>query len=102
MTAFVKSDFTPGMYAMYQGKFVARFKHGGRSDFLAFLVKNFTVEEYFARLEAGETPLNILESKGFVAARVKKLLKAAGFPQTVDGMQAYVASQMREYRAGRI
>lgn len=101
MTKFVKADFTRGMYAMYQGKFVARFKHGGRTPFLAFLVKNFTVEEYFARLEAGEMPLNILESKGYVSPTVKKLLKAAGFPQTVEGMWSYVASQMREYRAGR-
>mgnify|MGYP003340300401 CR=1 FL=1 len=58
--------FTPGMYAMYQGKFVARFKRGGRGSFLSFLCKNFTVEEYFSRLNSGENPLDILESKGYI------------------------------------
>jgi len=35
-------------YLMYNGLFVARFKRGGMADFRKFLVKNFSVEEYFA------------------------------------------------------
>ena len=75
MTAFIKTEFTPGMYAVYNTRFVARFKRGGRASFISFLCKNFTTEEYFALLESGQTPLKILQSKGYVAPRIKKLLK---------------------------
>ena len=49
-------------------RFVARFKYNKsrKGRFLTFLIKNFTPEEYFERLEKnGESPLEILESKGF-------------------------------------
>ena len=96
MTKFVKSEFTPGEYAVYGGKFVARFKRGGRGSFLTFLCKNFTVEEYFARLDAGEPPLKILESKGYVSPRVQKLLVSIGFPPTLQGREQYIMSQIRQ------
>lgn len=84
MTAFVKEHFHfDGMYLTYgehrwggpngepRARFVARFKHRaahlkGRAQFAAFLMKNFTVEEYFAALAAGDAPLNILEKKGYI------------------------------------
>ena len=95
MSKFIKSEFTPGEYAVYGGKFVARFKRGGRGSFLTFLCKNFTVEEYFARLDAGEPPLKILESKGYVSPRVQKLLTSIGLPPTVQGREQYIMSQIR-------
>lgn len=96
MTKFVKSEFTPGEYAIYGGKFVARFKRGGRGSFLTFLCKNFTVEEYFSRLDAGEPPLKILESKGYVSPRVQKLLTSIGLPPTLKGKEQYIMSQIRQ------
>lgn len=90
MSKFVKSEFSAGEYATYGGKFVARFKRGGRGPFLTFLCKNFTVEEYFSRLDAGESPLNILESKGYVSPRVQRLLTSIGLPPTVEGKNQYI------------
>lgn len=70
---FIKSEFSPGVYAIYGGRFVARFKRGGRGEFLAFLCKNFTVEEYFSRLDAGQAPLTILMDKGFQPSRLRQI-----------------------------
>lgn len=85
MTSFNKALFTKsGDYAMYEGKFVARFKHmpGNRAGFLKFLCKHFTVEEYFAAREASEAgqlrglaPVEILEAKGYVPSHILKWLK---------------------------
>ena len=92
MTNFVKSEFTTGEYAMYNGKFVARFKRGSRNEFLSFLCKNFTVEEYFERLDAGVPPLTILESKGYIDPKLAKVLKILGFAPTVEGKAQYLMS----------
>jgi hypothetical protein len=65
---FIKSGFDFwGGYLSCNGKFVVRFKYmaSRRSKFQAFLIKNFTVDEYFTRLDAGETPMDILKSKGY-------------------------------------
>lgn len=85
MSRFVKSEFTEGEYLTYNGQFVARFKRGGRGSFITFLVKNFTVEEYFSRLQNGEAPLTILQSKGYLLPHVKRMLQDYGYPVTVDG-----------------
>lgn len=55
---------------MNSSRFVARFKYfrKGKARFLTFLIKNFTVEEYFDRLETKrETPVGILASKGYTS-----------------------------------
>ena len=96
MSKFIKSEFTRGETATYNGKFVARFKRGGRGSFLTFLCKNFTVEEYFALLDAGEAPLKILESKGYVSPRVQKLLTGIGLSPTLKGKEQYIMSQIRQ------
>jgi hypothetical protein len=61
----------------YEGRFVVRFKHQPRSapSFRSFLAGNFTVEEFFGRLDGGELPLRILESKGYIQPRERKLLR---------------------------
>lgn len=73
-------------------KFAFRFKYDrkGIPDFRRFLVANFTVEEYFSRLEAGETPLAILESKGYVLPHIRQELEARGYPVTVEGFHQMV------------
>lgn len=92
MTTFVKQNFNfDGMYLTYQGEFVARFKRGGMASFRNFLVKNFSVNEYFnAMLE--ESPLTILESKGYVSPIMKKVLIRMGYEPTAEGKLAYLTA----------
>jgi hypothetical protein len=106
MTAFTKTNLEfDGMYLMYvtpgsdTRTFVARFKRGASGTFVTFLKKNFTVEEYFARREAGEAPLEIAESKGYLLPHIKKWLKAGGYPVTVEGFKMMVADNVaRKYK----
>ena len=70
MTKFVKENFAyHGGYLTYDGKFVARFKYRGSpikmGAFKAFLIKHVGVEEYFADLDAGISPLPAIEARGF-------------------------------------
>lgn len=78
MTKFTKENIlADGMYVYYapQGimtphnerKFIARFKHRGpvtKGKFLKSLIKNYTVESYFAKMDAGRAPLQILQDDG--------------------------------------
>lgn len=79
-------------------KFVARFKRGGKADFLRFLRKNFTPAEYFSKLEQGLAPLKVLEEKGYVSPIVKKILKRRGYPQTQAGFAAMIADETDKYK----
>ena len=68
MTNFVKDMFnTSGEYITYGAdhKFVARFKYqkNAKGSFVTFLIKNFTVEEYFGQLDAKHAPLEIVKTK---------------------------------------
>jgi hypothetical protein len=96
MTNFDKTRFHGDTIVHYSGlneyRFVARFKRGGKASFLSFLVKNFSVEEYFAELEAGKAPLLILEGRGYVQPHIKAILRAAGYPQTPAGKRQYLAA----------
>lgn len=62
-----------------EDEFIGRFKYGGMGVFKTFLIKNFRVEEYFGKLDAGFAPLTILESKGFVSHNVRKAMKMKGY-----------------------
>ena len=97
MTTFIKSEFYGSEYLSYQGKFVARFKYqrGSKASFITFLIKNFTVEEYFARLDNREAPLEILRSKGYLQPHIKKWLKEAGYPVTQEGYKQFIAAQVQ-------
>ena len=79
---FTPSKFeglTGGEYVFYnyrnEKKFVARFKRGGKAAFIKFLIANITPDEYFARLDMGESPLGILNAKGYVSPMMKKMIK---------------------------
>jgi hypothetical protein len=102
MTKFTKDSFSGTEYVNYtDGRFVARFKYskGSKASFLTFLTKNFTVEEYFARLDSKESPLEILQSKGYVQPHIKKMLKAAGLPLTPAGFERLVEQRVAAYVA---
>ena len=75
-----------------RSKVVARFKYqkSGKASFISCLIKNFTVEEYFSRMEAGESPLKIAESKGYLLPHIKKHLKSVGYPSTPAGFEQYL------------
>jgi len=98
MTTFIKGNFYGTEYVDYTNpvdgttKFVARFKYAksSKASFLTFLTKNFTVEEYFSRLEKGEAPLDIVGSKGFIQPHIKKMLKEKGYPVTKAGFEQLV------------
>ena len=96
MTKFSKDGFSGTEYVNYTtggvSKFVARFKYvrSTKASFIAFLTKNFTVEEYFGRLEKGEAPLEIAGSKGFIQPHIKKHLKELGYPVTKEGFEQLV------------
>lgn len=102
MTKFVKENFNfDGMYLTYgtDRKFVARFKYAkdGKGSFVTFLIKNFTVEEYFAQRDANQAPLTILESKGYMSPNVKRALKLAGYAPTPEGKRAYLDDSVAKY-----
>jgi len=110
MTKFTKENLiTEGKYLTYmpQGyntphadrKFVARFRTAGVGSFATCLRKNFTVEEYFARLDGGESPLPIAQSKGYLLPHIKRWIKKAGYPVTKAGHDAWWAEEMRKVEA---
>ena len=98
MTKFSKYGFSGTEYITYytpdhvDRKFVARFKYakGSKASFLTFLTKNFTVDEYFGRLAKGESPLPILQSKGYIQPHIKKHLKELGYPVTQAGFEQLI------------
>lgn len=104
MTNFIKANFDNSFgYVTYgrDRRFVARFKHArdGAATFITFLVKNFTVEEYFSRLDADETPLKIAQSKGYLLPHIKKWLKEAGYEVSVAGFDQYVKDSVSRRKA---
>lgn len=77
-------------------KFVANFskRGGGKATFVKFLIKNFTVEEYFEMLDANKSPLGIVETKGYVLPHIKAMLKKRGLPQTQAGLTMMIQQNM--------
>lgn len=96
MANFNKDKFNwDGMYLTYDGKFVARFKLSrDKAGFQSFLIKNFTVDEYFNAMTPTMPPMRVLETKGYVSNTVKRILKEAGYPQTAEGKTAYLKKQV--------
>ena len=72
--------------------FIARFKYRRvPKAWINFLVKNFTVEEYVGRYEAGESPLDIMQSKGYLDRTFKRILVERGYAPTPEGLAEYRA-----------
>ena len=110
MAKFTKENLlTEGKYLFYcpdgymtphrDRKFVARFRTAGVGSFATCLRKNFTIEEYFGRLDAGESPLPIAESKGYLLPHVKRWIKKAGYPVTKAGHDAWWAEEKKKWDA---
>jgi hypothetical protein len=94
---FNKEQFNfDGMYLTYgaERRFVARFKRrSAKESFQAFLIKNFTVEEYFARIDAKESPLKIVEDKGYILPHIKRWLKERGYEVSKAGFEQWMEDQ---------
>lgn len=110
MTKFTKENLsTAGGYVHYHpytddyrnSMFVARFKYArsGEASFKAFLIKNFTVEEYFEQLDAGVAPLKIVEEKGYLLPHIKTWLKRDGYPVTKAGFDQYIEDRINSRKA---
>lgn len=104
---FKKENFNyDGMYLMYNLKpgqhygnneFVARFKYQKYAGaFKNFLIKNFTTDEYFSRYNAGESPLDILESKGFITPQAKKLCKKHNMVPSKENYMAIIRKYVEQ------
>lgn len=79
MTQFVKERFSyfNGYLSYYidyehHPKFVAKFKYGNafrgnitHTKFMNFLIKNFTIEEYFEKVE-NSTPYQVVVDRGII------------------------------------
>lgn len=108
MTKFARDSFDFfGGYLTYgpERRFVARFKYNRRdkAGFISFLIKNFTVEEYFGMYGDGlnMSPVAILETKGYVSTTVKSSLKFLGLPQTQEGFKQLIKLQVAAHEARR-
>ena len=78
--------------------FIARFKYMKRNmgPFMTFLRKNFTVHEYLERMANDESPLKIVESKGYIAGHIKAQIKKAGYPVTEAGKADWWTAEMKK------
>jgi hypothetical protein len=94
MTKFENAKFRKsGDFLLYDNEVIARFKRGGMSHFRSFMTKNFSVEEYFDKMNNTTlAPMEILEQKGYVSFNVCKTLKKLGFEQTQSGLKQYLNS----------
>lgn len=110
MTKFTKENLTafagymqyhPHAPSLEASKFVARFKHArdGVASFKAFLIKNFTVEEYFAQLDAGKAPLMIVQEKGYILPHIKAWLKRDGYEVSTAGFDQYIQDRINTRKA---
>jgi len=79
--------------------FVARFKYRSPAgSFMTILRKKFTIEEYFTRLNAGETPIEIAESKGYLQPHIKRELKKKGYPLNRAGFDMLIQDQVAAWK----
>ena len=107
MTAFTKENLIKdGPYIHFatpenrwnrkEHKFVCRFRVAGAGSFMTHLRKNWTVEDYFAEMEAGNSPLDIVKKTGYLLPHIKRWLKEDGYPQTSAGYKQYKADRRRK------
>lgn len=105
MDKFIKENFNyDGMYLTYgpDRRFVARFKYiKFCASFKSFLIKNFTTSEYFSAYDSGTSPLDILESKGFMTPQAKKLCKQNGMTATQENYKICLHAQFKAWETNR-
>jgi len=109
MTRFTKENilkdgkylfFCPNGYdTLYKDrKFICRFRTAGVGTFATHLRKNWTVEAYFAEIDAGVAPLKIVKKTGYILPHIKKWLKAGGYPVSTAGYNQYMADEIAKWK----
>ena len=105
MTQFTKENLiTEGKYLFYRAegasyrdrKFVARFRTAGVGTFATHLRKNWTVEAYFAEMDAGKGPLTIAKQTGYMLPHIKRWLREGGYPVTPAGFEQMMREQAEQ------
>ena len=95
MTRFVREQFEyhggylnyrlkADSYSYLDTKFVAQFKYASTSSkgsWITFMIKHFTVEEYFAELATGKSPLPVMAAKGYELAHIRKWRREGKLPE---------------------
>ena len=90
----------PSRYGMPMELFIARFKYQFfQGSFKNFLCKHFTVEEFATRYKNGESPLTMLESKGFMTPQAKKLCKQYDVNPTQENFKACIEKESKKWIA---
>lgn len=100
MERFAPDQFSfDGSYLRYTGddgvqRTITSFKFTSRDvvSFKEFLIGNFTVEEFFSEIDAGVPARKVLEKKGYLSPTILATLEHEGYPQTIEGRDAFVAS----------
>ena len=113
MTQFVKEKFIfSGAYLYYEDRFIARFKYQAAAckTYATFLIKHFTVEEFFAIADAHEAaqrdgsayksgygggPYKVAEARGYLMPHIKKWLRDGGYEVNRSGYEKFHENQMR-------
>ena len=101
---FIKENFSysGGFLTYHDGDdnhFIGRFKYVGKASamkFANFLRKNFTTAEYLDRLDNGEAPLEVLESKGYCSPQMASLAKRWGYAPTLENAHRALVDQTNE------
>ena len=88
---FVAAQFGRRPLNRYQP--IWQLDHTGYEDFADFIRNNFTVDEYFTRMDAGEAPLTVVKSKGYLLPHVKTWLQEDGYPITSEGFKQMIEDQ---------
>jgi hypothetical protein len=110
MTAFTKETLIKdGKYLFFapQGrdtrygdrKFICRFRTAGVGTFATHLRKHWTPEAYFTELDAGVSPLKIVEKTGYVLPHIKKRLKQRGYETTPAGFKQMIRDDIEARQA---
>ena len=66
---------------------------------MTHLRKNWTVEKYFARMEANDAPLQIVAETGYFQPHIKKQMKAGGYPMTTAGKMQMIRDERARWEA---
>ena len=109
MSSFTKENLIKDGYCIFyspsgrlgadDNEFVARFKRvAGAGSFMTHLRKNYTVEDYFAKLEE-KSPLDIVKETGYLLPHIKKWMKNDGYPTTKAGYDAWNKAYMAKIKA---
>lgn len=83
-------------YFVDRGEFIARFKYGPKpfKAWSKFMVKNFSSLYEYIRASYETSPLDAMQSKGYLHSHIKKQLKKEGYSVSLAGFNQMIADQV--------